>query len=167
MELGTPAAFAATWLAMMAAMMLPGAAPAVARAVTATGRALTVPLFSGSYLAVWAVVGLVVYALYEPHGATVTGALSIAAGLYELTPLKRMCRERCRRRVRSGTQFGIYCVGSSIGLMTMLVALDVMSIAWCAVIGALITAQKLLPPRAYLDVPVALAIVVLGAAMLA
>ena len=42
-----------------------------------------------------------------------------------------------------------------------------MSMAWCVVIGALITAQKLLPPRAYVDVPVGLGIVGLGLGMLA
>ncbi len=59
----------------------------------------------------------------------------------------------------SGFQFGLYCVGSSIGLMVMLVALGVMSVAWMSVIAALVLAQKLLPPRASIDVPVALAIV--------
>ena len=46
--------------------------------------------------------------------------------------------------------------------MAMLVVLDVMSIGWMAVITALVTAQKLLLPRAALDVPLALAIVALG-----
>jgi predicted metal-binding membrane protein len=162
MELGTPAAFAAMWLAMVAAMMLPGGAPALVRAAGVTGRAFTVPLFAVSYLAVWGAIGVLVYVLYEPHGATATGIVAIVAGVYELTPLKRACRERCRTTVRSGTQFGIYCLGSSIGLMAILVAVDVMSIAWCAVVGALITAQKLLPPRVWVDVPVALAIVIIG-----
>jgi predicted metal-binding membrane protein len=37
-----------------------------------------------------------------------------------------------------------------------------MSIAWMAVIAAVVVAQKLLPARAVLDVPVALAITALG-----
>ena len=167
MELGTPAVFAATWLTMMTAMMLPGAVPAVGRAAAATGRVLTVPLFAGSYLAVWAAVGLLVYAVYAPHGAVATGIVAIAAGVYELTPLKRGCRERCQRTVRSGTRFGVYCVGSSVGLMAVLVAVDVMSVAWCVVVAGVITAQKLVPPHAYFDIPVALAIVGLGVASLA
>src|SRR6266542_1152478 len=80
--------FLAAWVPMMAAMMLPGAVPAVSRFVRTSGRALAAPLFAGSYLAVWALFGLAVYALYEPHGSTAAGALTIAAGLYELTPLK-------------------------------------------------------------------------------
>ena len=151
-----------TIVPMMAAMMLPGAVPEASRILRATGSVLAVPLFAASYLGVWTLVGLAVYALYRPHGAAVAGALTIAAGVYELTPLKRHCRRRCRESVRSGFEFGLYCVGSSIGLMVVLLALGVMSITWMAVVAALVLAQKLLPPRAALDVPVALAIIGLG-----
>jgi hypothetical protein len=44
----------------------------------------------------------------------------------------------------------------------MLVALGVMSVTWMAVIGVLVVAQKLLPAKAAIDVPVALVIVGLG-----
>jgi predicted metal-binding membrane protein len=101
--------------------------------------------------------------LYRPHGTFTAGALTTAAGVYELTPLKRDCRRRCRGTVRSGFEFGLYCVGSSIGLMLMLVALGVMSITWMSVVAVLIVAQKLLPPRAAIDVPLALAIIGFGA----
>ncbi|MGH3408264.1 MAG: DUF2182 domain-containing protein, partial [Streptosporangiaceae bacterium] len=50
--------FAAVWVTMMAAMMLPGAVPAVVRRVRASGRVRGVPLFLGSYLAVWALAGV-------------------------------------------------------------------------------------------------------------
>jgi predicted metal-binding membrane protein len=46
--------------------------------------------------------------------------------------------------------------------MAMLVALGVMSVTWMSVIAILVLAQKLLPPRAAVDVPLALAIVALG-----
>ena len=46
--------------------------------------------------------------------------------------------------------------------MLMLVALSVMSVAWMGVIAVLVIAQKLLPPKAAIDVPLALAIVGLG-----
>jgi predicted metal-binding membrane protein len=58
--------------------------------------------------------------------------------------------------------FGLDCVGSSFGLMLMLVALGVMSITWMFVIAVPILAQKVLPPKPALDVPLALAIVGLG-----
>ncbi len=161
-ELGSFAFFVALWVSMMAAMMLPGAAPAVLRLAHANGRVRAVLLFVGSYLAVWTLVGVAVYALYRPHGSSAAGALVIAAGVYEFTRLKQDCRRRCRESVRSGFEFGLYCVGSSIGLMLMLVALGVMSVTWMSVIAVLVLAQKLLPPRAAVDVPLALAIVGLG-----
>ena len=157
-RLGSFAFFIALWVAMMAAMMLPGAAPAVIRSAHSRG-ARTVPLFVGSYLAVWTLVGVAVYALYRPHGSFAAGALVIAAGVYELTPLKQHFRLRCRESAGSGFEFGLCCVGSSIGLMLMLVALSVMSITWMAVVAALVLAQKLLPAKAAIDVPLALAIV--------
>jgi predicted metal-binding membrane protein len=160
-RLGSFAFFVALWVSMMAAMMLPGAAPAVLRRAHASG-VRAVPLFVGSYLAVWTLVGVAVYAFYRPHGPFAAGALAIAAGVYELTPLKQHFRRRCRESVRSGFEFGLYCVGSSIGLMLMLVALGVMSVTWMSVIAVLVLAQKLLPAKAAIDVPLALAIVGLG-----
>src|SRR2546421_12930796 len=67
-ELGSFSFFLAAWVPMMAAMMLPGAVPAVSRFVRGNRRVLAAPLFAGSYLAVWALFGLAVYALYQPHG---------------------------------------------------------------------------------------------------
>jgi predicted metal-binding membrane protein len=160
--LGSFGSFVIVWVSMMAAMMLPGAVPAVVRRKRATGRMRAVPLFVGSYLAVWIVVGLAVYALYRPHSPVVAGAVAIAAGVYELTPLKRHCRRLCRESVGSGARFGLYCVGSSIGLMLILVAVSVMDIGWMLVIAVLVVAQKLLPGRAAFDVPLAVAIVGLG-----
>jgi predicted metal-binding membrane protein len=161
-ELGSFGFFAALWVSMMTAMMLPSAAPAVVRHVRAGRRMLAGAPFVCSYLAVWALVGAAVYAVYRPHGAVAAAAVVIAAGVYELTPLKRHFRRRCRESVRSGFEFGLCCVGSSIGLMLMLVVLGVMSVVWMAVITVVVFAQKLLPARAAVDVPLALAIVGLG-----
>jgi predicted metal-binding membrane protein len=158
-DLGSAASFAGAWIPMMAAMMLPGAAPAAARVARAGGRT---SWFVAAYLAVWAALGVAVYILYAPHGALAAGAVTIAAGLYELTPLKRRCRELCREDTRSGVGFGVHCIGSSLGLMAMFVALGVMNIAWMVVVTAVVLAQKLLPPRAAIDVPLALAIVAVG-----
>jgi predicted metal-binding membrane protein len=159
-ELGSFGVFAALWVPMMGAMMLPGAVPAVIGRAGASVAA--VPMFVASYIAVWALVGALVYALYRPHGPVAAGVVVIAAGIYELTPLKVWCRRRCRESVRSGLVFGLCCVGSSIGLMLILVALSLMSIGWMAVIAVLAVAQKLLPAKAVVDVPLALTIVALG-----
>jgi predicted metal-binding membrane protein len=161
-ELGSFVFFVGLWVSMMAAMMLPGAVPAVLRRADASGRLRAVPLFVGSYLAVWILVGVAVYGLYRPHGSIAAGAIVIAAGVYELTPLKQYFRRRCHETVHSGFQYGLYCVGSSIGLMLMLVALGVMSIPWMLVTAVLVAAQKLLPAKAAVDVPLALAIVGFG-----
>jgi hypothetical protein len=158
---GSFAFFIAVWAVMMAAMMLPGAAPAVIRRAQAGGMP-AVPVFVGSYLAVWALAGVAVYALDRPHGTVAAGAVAIAAGAYELTPLKRRCRRRCREAAGSGFGFGLCCAGSSGGLMAMLVALGVMSIPWMAVITVVVLVQKLLPARPGIDVPLALAITGLG-----
>jgi predicted metal-binding membrane protein len=154
--------FTAAWVTMMAAMMLPGAAPAVARRARTTGTVRAALLFTGSYLAIWALAGVVAYALDRPHGSLAAGAVVIAAGAYELTPVKRDLRRRCLQEAGSGLGFGLCCVGSSVGLMAMLVALDVMSLFWMSVVAVLACAQKLLPARAAMDIPLALAIVGFG-----
>jgi predicted metal-binding membrane protein len=160
--LGSFAFFIALWVPMMAAMMLPGAAPAVLQSARASGRVRAVPLFIASYLAIWTLVGIAVYALYRPHGSVAAGVVVIAAGVYELTPVKRHFRRRCRESLRSGFEFGLCCIGSSIGLMLVLVAVGVMSIAWMSVIAMVAVAQKLLPVNTAVDVPLALAIVGFG-----
>jgi predicted metal-binding membrane protein len=160
--LGSFTAFLAVWVGMIAAMMLPGAVPAVIRRARAGDETLAVVRFIGAYIAVWAVVGVAVYALYRPHGTTVAGAVVIAAGLYELTPLKRHSRRRCQEAVRSGTEFGLCCVGSCLGLMLIMVAVSIMSIGWMTAITAVVLSQKLLPARVGIDLPLALATVALG-----
>lgn len=150
---------------MMAAMMLPSGIPAIARRARERDGAVAAPLFACSYVGTWALAGVALWLLYRPPGAITAGALIACAGLYELTPLKRECRRRCRERVRSGLRFGMYCLGSSIGLMLVLVAVNVMSIALMVAIALVVLAQKLLPPNPAVDVPLALAIVVLGIAV--
>jgi len=163
-RLGSFAFFVALWAAMMAAMMLPGLVPAVLSRGRRTGPVRAVVPFVASYLVVWTLVGALLYALYRPHGTTTAGLVVIAAGLYELTRLKQHCRRCCRARTRSGGgfEFGLYCVGSSIGLMVMLVALGVMSIPWMVAIAGLVFVQKLLPAKPAVDVPLALALVAFG-----
>jgi predicted metal-binding membrane protein len=160
-RLGSFAFFIAAWIWMMAAMMLPGAASAAVSRARASG-VRAVPAFIASYLGVWAAIGVAVYAVYRPHGSVAAGAVVIAAGIYELTPIKRNFRERCRDRAKSGLALGLCCAGSSIALMAMLVAVGVMSITCMSVIAAVVLAQKLLPAKAAVDVPLALAITGFG-----
>ncbi len=81
--------FAAAWVTMMAAMMPPGAAPVVPRHPRKSGRVRAQLPFTGTYLVVWALAGVVAYLLDRPHGSLAAGAVVIAAGAYELTPVKR------------------------------------------------------------------------------
>lgn len=152
------------FVVMMAAMMMPSAIPAIVRRAQDGVSVLAAPRFAGSYLGVWALAGLAMWLLYQPPGAAASAALIIAAGLYELTPLKRECRRRCREHVRSGLRFGVRCFGSSIGLMLVLVAVNVSGAALMVAIAAVVLAQKLFPPRRTLDLSLALGIVAPGIA---
>jgi predicted metal-binding membrane protein len=148
------------WVPMMAAMMLPSAAPAIAR--RAREAVLAAPGFAGAYFGVWLLVALAVYAVYRPPGDVAAAALVLAGGLYELTSFKRACRVRCRDRLRSGAVLGVACMGSSLGLMLILLGAGAMSTAWMCAVAVVVVAQKLLPPRPAVDVPLAVALVVLA-----
>ena len=161
-SLGSPASFIGIWMSMMAAMMLPAAMPAILAFVRTDSRFVAGAWFVASYLAVLLVFGGAAYALYRQHGHATAGGLTVLAGLYELSPFKRACRERCRELVRSGGRFGVYCIGSSVGLMVILLALGVMNLTLMGAVTAIVLAQKLLPPRPLLDITLAVAIITLG-----
>jgi predicted metal-binding membrane protein len=166
-RLGSFGFFLVLWAAMMAAMMLPGAAPAVWRRARVVGHPIDVALFVSSYLAVWTVVGIGVFAVYRPHSAVAAGIVVVAAGAYELTPLKAHFRTRCREVSHSGFKLGWLCVGSSLGLMLVLAAVSIMSLTWMSAMAGLIVAQKLVPARAAVDVWVGLAVIGLGVLIMA
>jgi predicted metal-binding membrane protein len=131
--------------AMMAAMMLPGALPAIVRSARGDhgGRVLfAAPRFAVSYLVVWLAVGLAIFAVYEPPAPAVAAVVVVAAVLYEFTPFARACRRRCRAERRSGLRFGGWCVGSSLGLMAAFVVLDPMSLPLMCAAGAVALIQK-------------------------
>jgi predicted metal-binding membrane protein len=165
-RLGSFGSFLGVWVLMMVAMMLPSATPAIFRHAHTSGRVLAGPFFIVPYVAVWAVIGVLLYGLYRPHGSSVAGAVAIAAGIYELTSLKQHFRRRCRETTGNGFGFGLCCAGSSIGLMLIMVAVGVMSVTWMGVIAVVVLAQKLMPERAVIDVPLALAIIGFGVLIL-
>jgi predicted metal-binding membrane protein len=110
-DLAGAAGFVGAWVVMMAAMMLPSAAPLVLlyRVAGADGRAVnTVPLVAG-YLLVWAAFGALVYAAQQSLGAVIYASPALAdarpyavagilaiAGLYQFTSLKKACLRKCR-----------------------------------------------------------------------
>jgi predicted metal-binding membrane protein len=160
-RLGPLAPFLLTWSLMMAAMMLPGAVPAVVRRSHTGGLAKGLQ-FVGVYLVLWSLAGVVVYAADRPHGTLAAGFVVLAAGAYELTPFKQRCRRLCLRCGGSGLEFALMCAGSSAGLMAILLALGAMSVPWMVLVALVVTLQKFLPANAAVDVPLALAIAGLG-----
>jgi predicted metal-binding membrane protein len=169
--------FLGIWVTMTAAMMLPSAVPAAER----IARLLPAIRFVAGYLAVWTAYGLAAYGVYRvvtsfdtgwvawnEGGPYAVGGLVVAAGLYELTPLKQRGLRACRSprdsagAFRSGLVHGRDCVVCSGGLMVALFALGVMSLFWMAVVAAAIFAEKVLPGGVRLSRAVALALVVLG-----
>ena len=179
-DLGGLGWYLGIWVTMTAAMMLPSAVPAAAH-VTRLARRNPTVVFVAGYLAVWTVYGLGAYGLYrslssvdtrwlawDERGPWVAGAVIVAAGLYELTALKRRSLRRCRSgrasesSTRSGLAHGVACVGCSGGLMAVLFVLGVMSLFWMALVAAAIFAEKVLPQGARLATPLAIALVSLG-----
>jgi predicted metal-binding membrane protein len=178
-DLGGLGWYLGVWVTMMAAMMLPSTAPA-ARDVERRASQVPALVFVAGYLAVWTAYGLLAYAVYRLVGALdiaglawdrdgpyAAGTVIVAAGLYELTPLKRACLGRCRTAHRGGAfrrglEHGRDCVGCSGALMAVLFVLGVMSLVWMAILAVVISAEKVLPSGARLATVVAVALVALG-----
>src|SRR5512144_1902040 len=96
MGLGPIESFAATWVVMMAAMMLPSALPVVLEFARTAERRRQWPVATAvlavTYLGVWLIFGVVCYALYTaarmpwPNQAVVAGVALALAGVYSVTP---------------------------------------------------------------------------------
>ena len=186
--------FMATWVVMMVAMMFPAVAPVVLtfrRWGHSRGRpgSATVAFVAG-YLAVWAAIGVVAYALLEalhhwvPAESTtalrVGAVLLIAAGVYQLTPLKNVCLRHCRSPLsvlmqhsqtlsqghsgplKVGVVHGLYCVGCCWSLMVVLVLLGMMNLVWMGVVAAVVFVEKVLPRGETVSRAVGLGLVGLG-----
>ena len=180
-DLGTLGWYLGIWVTMMAAMMLPSAAPA-ALLVARVARGAPTLIFAVGYLAAWTAYGLAAYGLFrlvtsfdtgwlawDRGGPYVAGAVIVAAGVYELTPLKRRALHRCRSpqsdrsgALRPGLVNGLDCVGSSAGLMAVLFAVGVMSLFWMVIVAIVIFAEKVLPNGLGLSRLVAVGLVALG-----
>ena len=168
------------WAVMMVGMMLPAAAPMIlffasfARRSQEQGhRVAPVSIFVAGYLVVWSAFALVAttlqwaldrLSLLSPHMATISpflsGAILIAAGLYQWSPLKDACLGLCRSPVafimqrwragtggafRMGVEHGAYCVGCCWALMALLFVGGVMNLLWVAAITLAVLAEKLAP----------------------
>ena len=184
----------AMWATMMAAMMAPATAPSLSAYLALARRrhpaqntvAAATSFFTG-YMGAWlgyAVLGAATQwvlgrtALLSAMGASANAYLSagilIAAGLYQLTPLKRACVTRCRSpllqlmnnwrdgrggALRLGLGQGSYCVGCCWALMALLFVVGTMNLAWMAIVTIFVLAEKLVPARWHLDAVAGLSLV--------
>jgi predicted metal-binding membrane protein len=187
-----------TWAVMMVAMMVPTAAPMILTFATINRRRLErqqpfVPtgVFLSGYLIVWfgfAVAatmmqwGLHQAALLTPTMESATpflgGAVLLVAGIYQWTPLKQVCLNRCRTPLGfimtewregsrgamvMGVRHGAFCLGCCWFLMGLLFVAGVMNLLWIAVIAAYILVEKIAPAGHWLGRVVGLALIGLGA----
>ncbi|HET7488869.1 MAG TPA: DUF2182 domain-containing protein [Acidimicrobiales bacterium] len=160
--------FLGGWVAMMAAMMLPGVGPAAARdlpagtAVTAAWRMAGAVPFALGFLGPWTVYGVAFFAAlaatgrlvdHAPDAAAALGVAILAvAGAYQLSPLKQQALTRCRStalgrpgalaRVVSGAHEGARCVGCCWALMAVLIAFGSMNLAAMAALAVVVFAEK-------------------------
>ncbi len=171
MGLGSPGSFAAGWLMMMAAMMLPTALPLVfefaRRAERRAGWQVATGLLCATYLAVWLAFGVVAYLVYDAlrmpwaDRRLIGGASLVLAGIYAVTPFKRVsearCRELCalhgplpfnlqRSAVVAGARYGVSCIGCTAALMVAAVLIGMSRLGWMAVLSGLVLLYKLAPP---------------------
>ncbi len=185
-DLGAFSAFAVTWTAMMAAMMLPSVLPSLAVGRPAPGRSLGAAARSvtaiGIYIAAWTMVGIGAFCViaavrmmdvgvlsWSRGGPYVAGAAILSAAIYEVTPLKRACLLRCRASVgmaRGGSvaslAYSVNCIGCCAGLMVTMFALGVMNLAWMFVLALVLFAEKVLSHGQRLIGPIAVLLVVVG-----
>lgn len=171
------------WAVMMVAMMLPSAAPMVLLYARVVRRAdqqaasaeapLSIASFAAGYLSLWILFSVLAVAvqfaleraglmtmMMSSRSALLSGALLIAAGVYQLTPLKAACLEHCRSPAaylanhwhagplgawRMGLEHGAYCVGCCAVLMLLLFVGGVMNLVWIAGLSLFVAIEKLAP----------------------
>jgi predicted metal-binding membrane protein len=150
----SPVAFIAAWTVMMAAMMLPSAAPLVLLYRRGASAGRTTLLVAG-YLFVWAVAGVPIYFAFELIPMSMAPAVLAVAGIYQLTPAKRACLRQCRSPAdflvlrwgrgafRLGLEHGAWCLGCCWALMVVLVLVGMMGLAWVVGLATLVAIEKL------------------------
>lgn len=184
-------AFVASWAVMMTAMMLPSALPMIALygamrrgAAGAASKGVPVAAFALVYLLLWGATGIPVYvahtllmALAEPAFSYGVAGILLAAGLFQLSPLKQVCLRACRsplgfllghwRAGRRGSlalgwSHAAYCLGCCWALMLVLVAAGAMGLSWVLLITAVVAAEKLLPGGEWISRATGGALLLLG-----
>ena len=190
--LGPIESFAATWLVMIAAMMLPSAIPVVLEfartAERRKGWQVATGVLAATYLGVWLIFGVVCYAIYTaarmpwPNQPVAVGLALALAGVYSVSPIKRAsqarCRELCalhgplpfnllRSAAVAGASYGLSCLGCSAALMVAMVLLGMSNLWWAVILSIVILVYKFAPPlRMRYELVLSAALVALGVAYL-
>jgi predicted metal-binding membrane protein len=175
----SPIRFTGMWTAMMAAMMLPVIIP-VAAARGDQKRPLSSAAIGAGYLAVWIPTAVIAFvaltALNEvsrPNAwlGRIGGVAVVLAGAYEFTGYKlRLLEQRCSCDQNTGAagafaiglSQGVRCLGCSWALMSVLLVVGVMNLAWMAAISAISFGEKTWTCRAALRSGVGLALIAFG-----
>ena len=185
------------WAVMMVGMMLPSAAPTILLYATLVRKqsearpALAAAwIFTAGYLAAWTSFSLLAAALQVglehamllssmmvSANQALSAAILIAAGVYQVLPLKDVCLSSCRNPLlfltmrwragalgafRMGAEHGVYCVGCCGILMLVLFVAGVMNLLWVALIAAFVFIEKLLPFPKYTSRVASLALIGAG-----
>ena len=125
--------------------------------------------------------GLVSAMMMGSQSRWLSGAVLIAAGLYQLSPLKNVCLAHCRApasflsrhwrphalgALRLGAMHGAYCVGCCWMLMALLFVGGVMNLIWIAALAILVLIEKALPPGQWVGRGAGVALIGWGVATL-
>ena len=181
------------WFVMMVAMMLPPVVPWLLLVASGDGRRFrpaVAVLFASGYFAVWLGYSLgaaAVQVYLQASGALghdlaletrASGAVLIAAGLFQLSPLKDACLAHCRSPIgfflgrwrdgpvgtlRMGAAHGVYCVGCCWALMAVALALGVMNLVWMAALTGMLILEQNAPGGRQMGILFGLALIVWGA----
>ncbi len=200
MGMGVPL-FLAIWVAMMVAMMFPTAAPMILTFARVQdnrrqqGRQFVpVWIFVCSYLVVWSLAGLLAYGVavglqglagrsgwLADNAGRIGGGVIVLAGLYQLSPLKRVCLTKCRTpftfilsswrdgkwgAFRMGMEHGLYCLGCCWLLFVILFPLGIMNVGAMALLTLLIFAEKSTPIGRQMATFASLGLIVFGAVVM-
>jgi predicted metal-binding membrane protein len=195
----------AMWWVMMVAMMSPSAAPTILLYARVHRHALAqgqiqdklapTGVFMAGYLLVWlgfAVAAAALHWLLEREAFVSPTMMSsqsrwlsaivlIAAGLYQLSPLKNACLSHCRTptaflsrhwrpqalgALRLGALHGAFCVGCCWMLMALLFVGGVMNLVWVAALAILVLVEKLFPAGQWVGRAAGIALIAWGSATL-
>jgi predicted metal-binding membrane protein len=188
------------WGAMTLAMMLPSAAPMIltyaeiADAAARKGERIVSPfVLAGGYTVIWfgfaaaataAQLTLTRLALLDTGMASASGlfsgAIFIAAGVYQFSALKHACLTQCRNPFpffftnwatttrgvfRLGLKQGLFCLGCCWAMMAVMFAVGLMNVVWMAGLGIVMTLEKLGTGRAF-TYAIGAVLIVVGAAFI-